>query len=101
MQREQAIQALRQAVASRMAQLQARLNEQPLTGPCALRIDLAHQWGEARCADPQDQALVWSYINQLLPANRPSIEDQPICVQVQARELSWSPCPAHTTDTLP
>jgi len=92
MQREQAIQGLRQALADRMAQLQLRLNEQPLNGACTLRIDLSHQWGQAQCTDPQDQALVWSYLSGILPAGHPQAQDQPTCLQMQASKLAWVPC---------
>lgn len=106
MQREQAIQATRQAVSERLAQLQGRLNEHPLAGPCAIRIDMDHRQSEVHCAAPQEQALVWSYLGSILQAGAVTTDNSTRCLTMTARDMAWTPCaidaiPNATTNSGP
>lgn len=96
MQREQAIQGTRQALAQRVEALKPSLNQVPLLGRCDIRISLEQQAAQLDCtqaADLQRLSPLFGAIVALQAKGSPLRADS--CLQAEQRDLQWQPCPAH------
>ncbi|MBI2732276.1 MAG: hypothetical protein HYX44_02880 [Aquabacterium sp.] len=95
MQREQAIQGTRQALAQRMEAMRPWLREAPLQGRCEVRIALAQHAAQLNCteaADLQRLSPQFASLLSLQPAAASLAADA--CLLIQASEMGWQDCPA-------
>lgn len=95
MQREQAIQGTRQALAQRMEAMRPWLREAPLQGRCEVRIALAQHAAQLNCTEAADLQRLSPQFGTLLslqPPGAPLPADA--CLLVQASELGWQDCQA-------
>jgi hypothetical protein len=92
MQREQALQSVRQALMDRIEQLKGHLLAHPLTSTCDIRIDLNQKWATIACSDQNDQSQVWAYLNGLLMAAQTDATTTDACLRVEMTTVNWLPC---------
>jgi len=94
MQREQAIQGLRQAVQLRTEALRTELQTHPLSGACAIRLTLERQTAGIQCSQAQDQTRAVAMLSGILriqPDMAPDPSDS--CIQIDAQSIRWESCP--------
>lgn len=99
MQREQAIQGIRQSLAQRIERIRGQLRSAPLAQACDIAISLERQTGQVRCDHPQDGQWLSSQLGDLLnmlPMSAAMVGDQ--CLQAAASALSWVDCPPPQPD---
>lgn len=99
MQREQAIQGIRQALGQRVERMKADLRATPLAQSCDIAISLERQSGQVRCQQPQDVRWVSAQLSDLLtlqPGSLAMAGDN--CLRVASSDLSWVNCGAPQPD---
>lgn len=94
MQREQAIQGTRQALASRVEALRAQLRATALAGTCQIQVSLERQAAQLDCTDAGDRqrlaALLQGIVNLQTAAASPAYD---ACLKASATDIQWAPCP--------
>lgn len=94
MQREQAIQGTRQALANRVEALRAQLRATTLAGTCQIQVSLERQAAQLDCTDAGDRqrlaALLQGIVNLQTAAAGPAYD---ACLKASATDIQWAPCP--------
>lgn len=95
MQREQAIQGLRQALTIRINTLTAQIRLAPLSGGCDIRISLDSQTGQLACSDPADLQKVSPPLSGLITlAATFHAQASDTCLKASGTDIIWVACPA-------
>lgn len=95
MQREQAIQGLRQALTTRVGTLTAQMRLEPLSGSCDIRISLDSQTGQLTCSDPADLQKVSPSLSGLITlAATFHAQANDTCMKASGTDIIWVTCPA-------
>jgi hypothetical protein len=93
MQREQAIQGLRQTLQVRTDALRAELQAQPLSGRCEVRVALERQTARIQCDQATDQQHLIARLGDVIRI-QPEMAQSPSdnCLSVSERALQWQDC---------
>ncbi|MGC4060415.1 MAG: hypothetical protein QM749_06015 [Aquabacterium sp.] len=93
MQREQAIQGLRQTLQLRTDALRAALQTQPMAGRCEVRIALERQTARLQCDQDADQQRLMAMLGDAVRI-QPDMAQGPSdnCLSVSERALQWQDC---------
>ena len=93
MQREQALQGLRQSLQARMMSMQGVLAQTPLADRCEVRTDLERRLAQVRCVHSADEARLWAMLAGIATAGTvPAEAAGPMCLQAQAHQIDWQDC---------
>lgn len=95
MQREQAIEGLRQSLLARLDALKAQLSGQPLLGRCEIRVSLERQMAQLQCQQALDTPRIAPLLGSMLTlADSLAPQAADSCLQVSETSWNWTPCPA-------
>jgi hypothetical protein len=92
MQREQALEGLRQSLNVRLAQMQAALAQAPLQGRCEIRLDLDRRVADIQCTDTGETPRLWPMLDQLASAGLLTQASTLACMQAEGHEIHWRSC---------
>lgn len=96
-QREQALMALRAALAARFASLADQLRVAQAQIACDLVIDIERRIGQIDCEDGQQQALAWGHLQGTLAAGLVSEAAQRLCLRLSGQQVQDTGCAAPPT----
>jgi DNA-binding transcriptional regulator YdaS (Cro superfamily) len=91
-QREQALMALRAALAARFATLAEQLRAAHAQIACELVIDIERHIGQIDCDDHQQQALAWGHLQGTLAAGLVSDAAQRLCLRLSGQQVLDTGC---------
>lgn len=93
MQREQAIQGLRQTLQVRADTLRAQLQAEPFSGRCEMRLALERQAARIQCDQQADQLRLMATLGDVIRI-QPDMASSPSdnCLSVSERAMQWQDC---------
>lgn len=91
-QREQALMALRAALATRFASLADQLRVAQAQIACDLVVDIERRIGQIDCEDGQQQALAWGHLQGTLAAGLVSEAAQRLCLRLSGQQVQDTGC---------